>query len=154
RKTMIASGAILAAVILHSSCGPGETPEQRVERLRYNHQLYPVATTTLYGENGEPTMLVDLQVVNQGTEPLRQLTVMVRVRTPDGTHNMEERVTLDLGDLRPGVGERISLSIPGVALGEEDEVTVELENNLPPEILHELPEFAEVAAASAESSAS
>lgn len=148
RHAMLASCAILAAVILHSSCGPGETPEQRVERLRYNHQLYPVAATTLYGEDGEPTLLVDLQVANQGTEPLRQLTVMVRVRTPGGTQTTEERVTLDLGDLRPGVGERISISLPGIALGEEDEVTVELEHDLPPEVLHALPEYAEVAPAS------
>jgi len=144
RSAVFASFAILAAMVLLPACGPGETPEQRVERLRYNHQLYPVAATTLYGEDGEPTLLVDLQVANQGTEPLRYLTVMVRVRASGGMQIAEERVTLDLGDLRPGVGERLSISLPGVALGEEDEVTVELEHNLPPEVLHKLPEFAEV----------
>ena len=57
-------------------------------------------------------------------------------------------MTLDMSGVRPGVGARVSATLPGVELLEGDEVTVELETNLPPEVLHELPEYAEVAGVS------
>jgi len=56
-------------------------------------------------------------------------------------------VTLDLEGVRPGIGARVSASLPGVELLDEDEVTVELESNLSPEDLRQLPEFAEISAA-------
>jgi len=42
------------------------------------------------------------------------------------------------------IGARVSGSLPGIELGEADEVTVELEHNLPPDVIREFPEFAEV----------
>ena len=60
---------------------------------------------------------------------------------------MAQRATLDLSDLQPGVGERRTLSLPGVALGEGDEVFVELEANLPLEEIRSLPEWSAVAPA-------
>ena len=56
--------AILAVVAL-VGCGEKETPEQKVERLRYNHEIIPVAATTLYDAEGQPTLLVDLQVIGE-----------------------------------------------------------------------------------------
>jgi hypothetical protein len=50
--------------------------------------------------------------------------------------------------VRPGVGARVSATLPGVELLDEDEVSVELETNLSSEILRELPEYAEVAGVS------
>ena len=144
REATVSVLVVLAAVILLTACGPEETPEQRLERIRYNHEIYPVGTTTLYGEDGEPTLMVDLMVSNQGSDPIRHLTILVLVRGSDGTEKMSQRVTLELGDLRPGVGMQIGASVPGVALGEADEVTVELEHGLPPEVLRELPEWADV----------
>ena len=70
----------LPATGLLTSCGPDETPEQKLERLRYNHEIFPVGTTTLHDDEGNPTLLVDLNIANQGTEPLSNLTVLVRVR--------------------------------------------------------------------------
>ena len=135
---------VLAAIIVLPACGPEETPEQRLERIRYNHEIYPIGTTTLYSEDGEPTLMIDLMVSNQGSDPIRHLTVLVLVRGSDGVEKLSQRVTLDLGDLRPGVGMQIGASVPGVALGEADEVTVELEHGLPPEVLRELPEWADI----------
>jgi hypothetical protein len=126
-------------------CGEKETPEQKVERLRYNHEIFPVAAKTLYDAEGQPTLLVDLQVANQGTEALAKLTVLVRVLGPTGAEKDSSRVTLDMTDVRPGIGARVSATLPGVELLDEDEVMVELETNLPPEVLQELPEYAEVA---------
>jgi hypothetical protein len=136
---------VLAATVILSACGPEETPEQRLARLRYNHEIYPVGTTTLHDEEGNPTLLVDLNVANQGTEPLSALSVLVRVRGGDGAERFAERVTVPLDDLRPGIGRQIAVRVPGYELREDDELTVELEPNLPPEVLRQLPEWGDVA---------
>jgi hypothetical protein len=92
-------------------------------------------------------LIVDVQVFNQGTEALDRLTVLVRVRGGDGADRVAQRATMDLSGLQPGVGERRTVSLPGVALGEADEVFVELEANLPPAELRRLPEWSAVAPA-------
>jgi hypothetical protein len=139
---------MLATVVVLPGCGERETPEQRVERLRYNHEIYPVAAKTLYDAEGHPTLLVDLQVANQGSEALGKLTVLVRVLDSTGAEKETRRVTLDMTGVQPGVGARVSATLAGVELLEEDEVSVELETNLSSEILRELPEYAEVAGVS------
>ena len=136
--------ALIATVTL-TSCGPEETPEQRLERLRYNHEIYPVGTTTLHDEEGNPTLLVDLNVANQGTDPLASLTVLVRVKDGFGNERLKQRVTVPLEDLRPGIGRQQDVRIPGYALGEDDEITVEIEKNLSAEDLRSLSEWADVA---------
>jgi hypothetical protein len=143
KSALLAMAAILSMVV-PVGCGEKETPEQRVERLRYNHEIIPVATTTLFDVEGQPTLLVDLQVSNQGTEPLSKLTVLVTVFRADGGERDARRVTLDMSDVRPGVGARVSATLPGVELLEGEEVTVTLETNLSPDDLHGLPEYAEV----------
>ena len=144
QRYILVAVVILAAIVV-VGCGEKETPEQKVERLRYNHEIFPVAAKTLYDAEGQPTLLVDLQVANQGTEALAKLTVLVRVLGPTGAEKDSSRVTLDMTDVRPGIGARVSATLPGVELLDEDEVMVELETNLPPEVLQELPEYAEVA---------
>jgi hypothetical protein len=144
RHFSIALLVTLIATVVLTACGPEETPEQRLERLRYNHEIYPVGTTTLHDDEGNPTLLVDLNVANQGTEPLSRLTVLVRVRGAGGVERLAERVTIPLDDLRPGIGRQQDVRIPGFALEDEDEITVELEPNLPPEVLRTLPEFEDV----------
>lgn len=148
KNSMLALVAILAAVILLPGCGEKATPEQQLERIRYNHEIIPVAAKTLYDANGEPTLLVDLQVTNKGGDVLENLTVLVQVFGSDGLEKNSERVTLDLAGVRPGIGARVSASLPGVELLDEDEVRVELEANLSPDILHGLPEFTEIASVS------
>jgi len=146
-RTMLVTVMILAALIL-SACGEKETPEQRIERIRYNHEIYPVATKTLYGAEGEPMLLVDLEVANQGGDVIENLTVLIQVFGPDGEQKNSQRVTLDLSDILRGTGGRVSATLPGVELLEGDEVRVELEHGLPPEVLREFPEYAEVAGVS------
>jgi hypothetical protein len=145
RPALIALLTVVVAGFILTACGPKETPEQRLERLRYNHEIYPVGTTTLYDEGGNPTLLVDLNVANQGTEPLSMLTVLVRVKDALGNERLAQRVTVPLDDLRPGIGRQQDVRIPGFALDENDEITVELEPNLSAEELRSLPEFADVA---------
>jgi hypothetical protein len=106
--------------------------------------IYPVGTTTLHDDEGNPTLLVDLDIANQGTEPLESLTVMVRVKGAGGVERLAERVTVPLEDLRPGIGRQQDVRIPGFGLEEDDEITVEIEPNLSPEVLRSLPEFADV----------
>ena len=147
-KRAIPAAIAILATVAALGCGEKETLEQKVERLRYNHEIYPVAAKTLYDAEGEPKLLVDLQVANQGTEPLAKLTVLVRVLDPTGAEKNRRRVTLDMTDVRPGIGARVAAILPGVELLEEDEVMVELETNLPPDVLLGLPEYAEVAGVS------
>jgi hypothetical protein len=140
--------ALVAAAAVLLSCGEKETLEDRVQRLRSRHEIYPVAATTVYDSEKEPTLLVDVQVANQGTEPLALLTVLVTVRDRDGSDRLSERVTLDLTGFRPGIGERRSATISGFELAEDDEVLVELEGNLPPDKIRSLPEYRDLAGAS------
>jgi len=144
RHTLIVLIALIATVSM-TACGPEETPEQRLERLRYNHEIYPVGTTTLYADDGTPTLLVDLNVANQGIEPLSSLTVLVKVKGVGGVERLSERVKVPLDDLRPGIGRQQDVRIKGFGLEENDEITVEIESNLTPEVLRNLPEYADVA---------
>jgi hypothetical protein len=148
RRITLVCLVLTTAAALLTACGPEETPEQHLERLRYNHEIIPVAAKTLYDAEGNPTLLVDLQVSNQGTEPLSQLTVLVTVLGPDGTVKHSQRATLDLGDLRPGIGARVSAALDGIELTEDDDVTVELEHGLTPDDLRTLPEWSVVGSAS------
>lgn len=140
QKVLLVSIVALTAVLL-AGCGEEVPPEQKLAQIRYNHEIIPVAAKTLYDAEGNPSLLVDLQVANQGGVPLEMLTVLVTVLDPTGATKNSERVTLDLEGVQPGIGARVSASLPGVELLDEDEVTVELESNLSPEELRGLPEF-------------
>jgi hypothetical protein len=140
--------ALAGVLALLVSCGEKETPEQRTQRLRSRHEIYPAGVTTVYDAEGQPRLVVDVQVANQGTEPLNQLTVLIKVLGPEGTPRVSRRVTIDLEGVRPGIGERRTAIVEGVELGEGDEVFVELEANLPADVLRGFPEYGEVAGAS------
>lgn len=135
----------LAIVPLQLSCGDKETPEQHLARLRSRHEIIPAGIANITTPEGEPALLVDVQIVNQGTEPLDQLTVLVAVQGADGREKAAQRVTFDLAGVRPGIGERRAATLPGIVLDEDDQVSVELEANLTPEELHALPEWSQVA---------
>jgi len=132
------------AVAAAAGCGRRETPEQRLARLRAAHEIVPVGFTTVTDAEGSPALVVDLRVVNHAAEPLPHLTVAVRVVGADGAVRVERRATLDLTRARPGVGVQLAARLPGVAVEEGEQVQVELENDLPPEVLRTLPEWADV----------
>lgn len=127
------------------SCGPDERPELRLERMRNAHEIIPVGRTVLRDDEGAPSLLIDLQVTNQGTEPLPQLTVLVRATNAAGVNQATERVTLDLEGQRPGIGERHSIRLPGLDETSASEVMVEIEAGLSDEDLRSLPEWQAVA---------
>ncbi len=134
------------ALVTLVGCGPRETPEQRLERIRHRHEIRPVGATTVRPPEGEPITVVDLDLTNKGVEKLDKLTVLVRIKGSDGSEKHSERVTLDLGGVRRGTGVQMAASLIGVELADDDEVLVELESNLTPEDLHTLPEWESVAA--------
>lgn len=144
RFTLVTLLIALIATVSLTACGPKETPEQRLERLRYNHVIYPVGTTTLYAEDGTPTLLVDLNVANQGTEPLSSLTVLLKVKGAGGVERLSQRVSVPLEDLRPGISRQQDVRIEGFGLEEGDEITVEIESNLAPEVLRTITEYSDV----------
>ncbi len=132
-------------LLLLTACGPRTTPEQRLEKLRLQHEIIPLGANTIHDSAGEPTLLVDLQVTNHGAENLSHLTVMVRVKTPDGAEKAARRISLDMSSVRAGVGVQMAATLPGVAMEEGDEVTVEIESGLDPTTLRSLAEWADVA---------
>jgi hypothetical protein len=141
--TILVGAALIAPLLI--SCGDEETPEQRIARLRSRHEIFPAGITTLTDAAGNPTLLVDVQVANQGTEALNQLTILVKVRGSDGIDKLAERAVLDLEGIRPGTGERRTARVPGFALSEDDEVYVEIEVNLSDDDLHTLAEWSDAA---------
>lgn len=143
RRTLAVVFTTLA--VLLAGCGPKESPEQHLERLRLAHEITPVGYTTLHTPEGQPVTVVDLRVVNHSDEPLRHLTVMIRVVGPDGSITAEKRATLDLSGARPGVGIQTAAKVPGLAIGDKDQVQVELESGLPPKVLHSFPEWTDLA---------
>lgn len=147
RRGALVVGVVGIAILLglSLSCGSRQTPEQLLAELRYQHEMIPVGYTTIYDGDGNPTLMIDLQLTNQGTRKLNHLTVLVRVTGGDGLEKLFERVTLDLTELQPGIGERTPVRIPGYELAEDDQVMVEIEANLPPDVLRGLPEYADIA---------
>ena len=134
---------LLAGVaMLLLACGNKETPEQHLDRLRGRFEITPLGYTTVHNpQTGEPSLVIDLRVVNQGTEKLDHLTVLVRVLPADGSAPITRRVTLDMANVRPGVGVQLSTTVPGLQVAEGDEVQVEIERQLTPEELRSLPEY-------------
>ncbi len=145
RSASLAVCIVFVTAAVLAGCGEKETPEQKVQRLRYGHEIFPVAAKNMKDREGNPSLLVDLQVANQGGEALSKLTVLVKIVSAEGEAREIRRVTLDMAGVRPGVGARVSASLPGVELLDDDEVTVELETGLTAEELRALPEFEEVA---------
>jgi len=43
-----------------------QPPEKRLEKIRLAHEIVPVGANTVHSESGEPTLVVDLQITNQG----------------------------------------------------------------------------------------
>jgi len=144
-RAVIRCCAVLVLALGAGGCGPKETPEQHLARLRMKHEIFEGSRNTIYPKDGDPYTLVDLEITNQGVEPLPELTVLVRVNGPDGVERHRSRVTVSLEGVRPGVGVQVGAKVPGLVVTDDDEVFVELEANLTPEELRSLPEFKYVA---------
>ncbi len=133
--------AVLA--VAAAACGPRETPEQRVDRLRQQYDVQPNGYQPRTGPDGRPELILDMLVRNTGQKGLKHLTLMVRVLGPGGKELQHERFTIDVADLVPGVTSQISAVVPGVEVKPGDSVTLELENAPPPEVRSQFPEFSE-----------
>ena len=134
----------LVALPMLVACGPRETPEQHLARVRRSHDIIPTGATTVENAEGMPRLVVDLRITNKSAEPLAHLTVRVRVENIDGRELLSKRVTLDLSKVRPGVGVQLAALIDDFRLDEQDQVMVEIEDGLTPEQLRALPEFADL----------
>lgn len=126
------------------ACGPRETPEQHLSRIRRAHDIIPTGATTVENAEGMPRLVVDLRITNKSAEPLAHLTIRVRVEDIDGKELLSTPITLDLSNVRPGVGVQLAALIDDFQLGDQDQVMVEIEDGLTPEQLRSLPEFADL----------
>ncbi len=134
----------LVALPMLVACGPRETPEQHLARLRRAHDIIPTGATTVENAEGRPRLVVDLRITNKSAEPLAHLTIRVRVEDIEGKELLSTPVTLDLSKSRRGVGVQLAALIDDFRLSEEDMVMVEVEDGLTPEQLRALPEFSDL----------
>lgn len=141
-RTLTGMLILLVALVAMAGCRRDETPEQRLERLRHQHEIYPGGATTIRTAEGEPSVLVDIALCNRGIEPLAKLTVLVKIVDENMKVRESRRVTLNLEDVQPGLETQISAQLNGLELAENEQVQLELEAPLTPEQLRELPEFA------------
>lgn len=134
----------LIALPMLIACGPRETPEQHLARLRRAHDIIPTGATTVVNAEGMPRLVVDLRITNKSAEPLAHLTIRVRVENIEGDELLSTPITLDLSKARPGVGVQLAALIDDFQLSDEDQVMVEIEDGLTPEQIRALPEFADL----------
>lgn len=144
KNRLLRTAVFVLAASSFLACGPRETPEQHLNRLRKAHDIVPTGATTIFNALGDPTLVVDLRVTNQSAEKLDHLTIIVRVESADGAERLSQPVTLDLSTTRPGVGVQMAALIEDFELAEDDMVTVEITGDLTDEQLRSLPEFADL----------
>ena len=123
-------------------CGPRETAEERVTRVRLQYEVEPDGFQPRWTTDGTPELVLSLRVVNRGTESLDAVTVLVRVVGPAGEERAVRRLPLDIRGLRPGVSEQLSGVLPGVEVRDGDTVLLEREVNPPLAERHLFPEYA------------
>jgi len=119
--------AALALVAMTFGCGPKETPEQRVSRLRMGYEVRPNGFQPRTGADGTPELALDLLVLNSGRESLGHLTFVLRVVGADGAERVRRAVSIDTSDLLPGVTSQVSAIARDVVVQEGDQVLLELE---------------------------
>lgn len=123
-----------------AGCGPKETHEQRINRLRRAHQVVPTAVQNRTTAEGVQLVL-DFTVVNTARESLPVLTVKVIIVDANGKDRATHLVSLDTGALRPGVASQVTAFIPDEQLGEGESVRVEVEGQVPVSQQEAYPEF-------------
>ncbi|MGQ9835210.1 MAG: hypothetical protein ACUVRQ_04425 [Thermoanaerobaculaceae bacterium] len=128
------------AALWAAGCGPKETHEQRINRLRRAHQVIPTAVQNRTTAQGVQ-LILDFTVVNTAREPLPVLTVKVIIVDPHGQDRATHLVSLDTGGLRPGVASQVTGFIPDEKLGEGESVRVEVEGQVPVSQQKAYPEF-------------
>jgi len=143
-RSLVTVTTMLLCTLAMLGCGKRETPEEHLARLRRAHDIVPTGATTTFDAEGYPRLVVDLRVTNQSAERLDHLTVMVRVVSSDGVERLNVPVTLDLSATRPGVGVQIAALVDNYGLADDDQVFVDVLNDLGPEELRALPEFADI----------
>ncbi len=144
RLEIIGSLALWAiAASLPVACGRGVDTAARVTLARANHEVRPTAYQPRQGANGEPSLALDLFVLNRGRERLRSLTLLVVVVDASGTDRASKRVTVDTSSLLPGVASQLTAVVEGLEVREGETVLVELENEVPESERGQFPEYAE-----------
>ncbi len=122
------------------ACGPKETPTQRVTRLRLAHEVQPTAVQVRQRAEG-PQLVLDFTVVNRGRESLPALTVKVVIVDASGKDRATHLVSLDTGQLQPGVASLVTGFINGEVLNPGEQVRVEVEGQVPGDRRAAYPEF-------------
>ncbi|NWG00555.1 MAG: hypothetical protein HXY19_06395 [Thermoanaerobaculaceae bacterium] len=133
---MITAGVLAA-------CGREADMAARVTLARAHHEVRPTAYQPRRGANGEPSLALDLFVLNRGRERLRSLTLQVVVVDANGKDRAAKRVTVDTSGLLPGVASQLTAVVEGLEVREGETVLVELENEVPESERGQFPEYAE-----------
>lgn len=122
-------------------CGPDETFEERVTRLRHQYEIAPTAIQNVTASDWAPAVAVDLLVVPQGPDALEFLTLVLEIHDPDGELRATRRFTIETGGLVRGVTAQVSARVPDLEVREGEHATVELESVPPVDRWDEYPEY-------------
>lgn len=127
-------------MVVALGCGGKETPDQKVTRLRLAHQVQPTAVQVRTTPEG-PELLIDFTVVNTAREKLPTLTVKVVLVDTQGRDRATHLLSLNTGDLQPGVAGQVTGFIRGESIARGEQVRVEVEAQVPPEERGRYPEY-------------
>lgn len=131
---------LVACFCAVAACGGKESPEARVTRLRLAHQVQPTAVNVRTTPDG-PELVLDFRVVNTAREKLPFLTVKVVIVDSHGRDRAAHLVSLNTGDLQPGVGGQVTGFVRGESLAPGEQVRVEVEAQVPVKERARYPEY-------------
>ncbi len=144
-KTRLLGVAVLGLVAVGTAGGCDQPRKEkgweRITRLRLHYKVSPDWYEMQKDKDGKPVLAMKLTVTNTATEPLAQVTMVLRVIFPDGKDRVKVPLTLDVSRLALGTPGTISVTVPGVEVRPGEEVVLQMEGQPSKAEMREYPEF-------------
>ncbi len=151
------------AVALMAACDQPrrETARDRITRLRLLHRVNANFYEMKKGKDGNPVLVLDLTVTNNGNESLNEVTMRLHITAPDGKDRVVIPVTLDVARIKPGtlkvippkpgrsaVSEvtpgppgHLVVGVPGAEVRAGEEITLEMQGQPSKAEMAQYPEY-------------
>ena len=118
-----------------------ERPIERIARLRLQYRVSANWREMQRGPDGKPVLVMKLNVTNTGKERLPQVTMVLHVRGGDNRDRIRMPLTLNTADMAAGTVTQLTVRVPGVEVGETEEVSLEMEGQPTKEEMKTYPEY-------------
>jgi hypothetical protein len=160
----LAAAALSAPVLaLLAGCDRprGETPRDRVTRLRLLHRVSANWYEVKKERDGKPVLVLDLTVTNNGNESLNEVTMRLHLAAADGKDRLVIPVTLDVSRIKPGTLQvhprgpgrpltsevkagppgHLVVGVPGIEVKPGEEITLEMQGQPSKDEIAKYPEY-------------